>query len=79
MDPAMDRPKFLFDEDVSRVLAHALRSHEPAMDIVCVGEPAAPKKETPDPELLDIAEATSRILVSNDKKTMRRHLIDHFA
>ena len=75
----MANPRFLFDECVSRILVKALRKREPKIDIVCVGQSGGPSKKTPDPDLLVIAEAQRRLLVSNDRSTMPVAITDHFA
>jgi hypothetical protein len=75
----MSRICFLADEDVSHDLIKALRSLEPTLDILAVGEPGAPAKRTPDPALLLFAEASGRTLLSGDRSTMTRHLGNHFA
>ena len=74
----MANPRFLFDEHVWPVLAQALWQHEPAIDIVFVGDPGAPARGTLDPDLLIAADAMGRILVTQDKNSMPGHLTDHF-
>jgi hypothetical protein len=59
----MSRICFLADEDVSHDLIKALRSLEPTLDILAVGEPGAPAKRTLDPDLLLFAEASGRTLL----------------
>lgn len=49
------------------------------MDLIWVGQAGAPPLRTPDPGLLLAAEAAGRLLVSKDKRTMPKHLADHFA
>jgi hypothetical protein len=44
-----------------------------------VGDPGAPPRETPDPDLLLAAQALGRVLLTNDRSTMPQHLVDHFA
>ncbi len=73
----MASPKFFFDQDVPRQLTQAIRLHEPAVDILCVGEPGATPFGTPDPQNLLAAETMERILLTRDKKTMPGHLQDH--
>jgi hypothetical protein len=75
----MASPRFLFDEDVRRGLAAALRGREPTIDIVSVGGPGAPPKKTLDPDLLIAAEGLHRLLVTRDRKTMRGHVAAHCA
>ena len=75
----MSRCRFLFDEDVSLALTKALRQEQPAIDILHVGEAGAPPKRTPDSDLLVFAEATSRGLITRDRRTMPGHIADHLA
>ena len=70
--------RFLVDECVNRDIIAYLRNIEPAMDFLVVGEPAAPPKGTPDPDLLRVAEMLGRVMISGDRSTMSRHLVDHF-
>jgi hypothetical protein len=66
----MNPLRFLCDEDVSHDVIAFLRSAEPAMDILAVGEAGAPPKQTPDPVVLSRPVALRRALVSGDRKTM---------
>jgi hypothetical protein len=70
--------RFLVDEDVRLDIVKALRTAEPAMDILVVGEPGAPPKGTLDPDLLLTAENLGRALISGDRGSMPGHLADHF-
>jgi hypothetical protein len=71
--------RFLADECVPAELVSALRLHEPNMDVLAVGEAGAPRRGTLDPDLLLVAEAMGRTLISRDRRTMPGHLADHFA
>jgi hypothetical protein len=75
----MNSPRFLVDEDVPAELVKALRASAPNLEILQVGELGAPPKQTPDPALLLIADATGRVLLTKDRSTMPQHLSDHFA
>lgn len=74
----MPRPRFLFDANVPGPLTQALRQHQPTMDILCSGEPGAPAMRAPDPDLLLTAEALQRLLLTGDRKSMPRHLQNHY-
>jgi hypothetical protein len=52
---------------------------EPAMDILRVGDPGAPRLGTRDPDLLRAAETLGRVLITMDRKSMPNHLVNHFA
>jgi hypothetical protein len=56
--------RLLFDEHVPDPLAEALNQAEPALDLICVGDGRAPQKGTKDPELLKMAEAERRAVVT---------------
>jgi hypothetical protein len=75
----MVSPRFLFDENVSRILSKALRAQDGTIDIVCVGEVGGPPKGTLDPELLEMAETDKRFVVSDDRNTMPQHVLEHLA
>ena len=70
---------FLMDEDIWPVLAKYLQKKQPLLDIIYVGGPGAPAKETLDPDLLRIAEAECRALITRDENTMPEHAADHVA
>jgi len=70
--------RFLFDECTWPALIDGLRLQEPGIDILRIGDAGAPPPHTPDPDLLLAAEAMGRAMVSNDKSSMPRHLVDHF-
>jgi hypothetical protein len=48
-----------------------------AFDVVRVGDPPDLPLGSPDPDVLICAENQGRILLSEDRKTMGRHLADH--
>ena len=75
----MSALKFLFDEDTNKALTKALRQLEPSMDVLRVGESGAPATGTLDPDLLIVAHAMQRCLLSGDRSTMPVHLAAHFA
>jgi hypothetical protein len=56
----------------------ALRQLAPAIDVLRVGDPGAPPLGTKDADLLIAAESLGRVLVTNDRQTMPRHLVNHF-
>lgn len=74
----MSQLSFLLDEDTSGALLHTLRNNRPAPDVLRIGEPSAPPRGTKDPQVLFAAEAAGRCLISRDRRSMRRHLRDHF-
>lgn len=75
----MSLMRFLLDEDTWPVLAQDLQKKQPLLDIVYVAGPGGPPKSTPDPDLLVIAEAQGRAIITRDKGTMPGHAADHVA
>ena len=73
----MSSLRFLLDEDVNQDLIPALRSAEPAMDVLVVGQPGVPPKGTRDPGLLLAAETLGRTLISGARSTMTDHMKAH--
>jgi hypothetical protein len=73
----MSSPRFLLDENVPPYLGMALRRREPVIDVLRVGDPAAPPLGTLDPDLLLAGETLGRTLVTFDRKTMSEHLQAH--
>lgn len=72
-------PRFLLDEHLGGPLWRAIdrynaRSDRLAIDAYRVGEPPAPPRGTPDPDLLEWAGAHGCILVTRDRATMPAHL-----
>lgn len=70
--------RFLADECFSHDLLDYLRVIEPGIDILAVNEPGAPRKGTLDADLIRAAFILGRVLVSNDRSTLLRHLVAHF-
>ena len=48
------------------------------LDILRVGEPNAPPLGTLDPEVLDYLELSQSLLVTNNRRSMPKHLKDHW-
>ena len=63
--------RFLADEDIDADLVHALRSREPAIDILDVK--TAGLREANDAALLELASEQGRIVITYDRNTMVRH------
>jgi len=75
----MSAPGFLFDENLSRVIAIQLRRLKPGMSVFTVGEAEAPAKGTPDPQILCWVEEHHCLLVTNNRTSMPGHLRDQLA
>jgi hypothetical protein len=71
--------RILLDENFPRVYHATLRRLDPELSVWIVGDPGAPPKGTPDAELLRWCEDQDALLVTNDRRTMPRHLAEHLA
>jgi hypothetical protein len=75
--------RFLIDENMPGAVERAILRHNRqgiyVIDMMKVGDAAAPPKGTHDPELLMWLEGAGRILVSYDKKTLLMHFGNHLA
>jgi hypothetical protein len=67
----MARPKFIADADLNEKIVAAVVRREPAIDFLNASDGGT--RGLSDPEVLALAAATGRILVSHDRKTMLRH------
>lgn len=75
----MNEIRYLLDENVNAVLRTELLKRESKLIVWKIGDPGVPPKGTPDPEILIWCEENSFILVTNNRKTMPKHLKDHLA
>ncbi len=73
----MSEVKYLLDEHIASFYRRELLKRDPTITVWRVGATGAPPLETPDPELLRWCERHSFILVTNNRKTMPKHLRDH--
>src|SRR5262249_32670542 len=71
--------KYLLDENVDLEYRFQLIRHNPTLTVWAVNDPGAPAKETPDPDILRWCEEHDFILVTNNRRSMPRHLADHLA
>ncbi|HEX9988590.1 MAG TPA: DUF5615 family PIN-like protein [Chloroflexia bacterium] len=71
--------KFLLDENVDDRLRAALHQHGRDVVVWTVGDPVAPPKMTPDPDILLWCEAYEFALVTNNRASMPVHLKAHLA
>lgn len=75
----MKNIRFLLDENVNPILRNAILSREPEITIWKIGDPGTPIRGTPDPEILRWREDNSFILVTNNRKSIPRHLSEHLS
>ena len=71
--------KYLIDENVDPTYTNQLRRLNPDLFVIAVGDITAPPKGTLDPEILLWCEYHDCILVTNNRKSMPVHLVDHIA
>jgi hypothetical protein len=71
--------RLLIDEDLAPDYVTELLRYNPAVDVVRVGMPSAPKSGTLDPDILLYCEQELRALVTENRSTMPEHEQAHFA
>lgn len=69
--------KYLLDENVDPIYKVGLSKIESDLIVWAVGEPHSPPRGTLDPEILLWCEEYNFILVTNNRKSMPVHLVDH--
>ncbi len=67
------RPRFLLDEHLRRVIQEQL----PEIHVRLIGDEGVPPLGTSDPDILTWIEHNNYILITNNRTTMPRHLIEH--
>ncbi|HBL12939.1 MAG TPA: hypothetical protein DD379_16395 [Cyanobacteria bacterium UBA11162] len=70
--------RFLIDENLPPKLKTAVLRLNPAIDILRVGDPNAPPLGTLDPDILYYLELSQRLLVTDNRKSIPRHLQEHW-
>ncbi len=73
----MSSIRFLLDEHVEPALRAQLIRHEPKLTVWIVGDPGAPARGTPDPDILRWCEANGFFLVTRNRASMPVHLQAH--
>ena len=71
--------RFLLDENLSKQIKIATLRLNPAIDILCVGDPDAPPFGTLDSDILRYLEVSQRLLITDNRKSMPGHLQSHWA
>ncbi|HAC65109.1 MAG TPA: hypothetical protein DCF68_16660 [Cyanothece sp. UBA12306] len=69
--------KYLIDENVDPAYPTQIRSKQPELSILVIGEPLTPTKGTKDPEILCWCEEYGFVLVTNNRRSMPGHLKEH--
>ena len=73
----MNDIRYLLDENVDPLFRVELLRREPNLIVWKVGDPGAPPGGTSDPVILQWCEENQFILVTNNRRSMTRHLRDH--
>ena len=71
--------KYLLDENINPLYLDQLRRRRPDLSFRAVGEINTPAKGTLDPDILLWCEEHDYILVTNNRRSMPVHLLDHLA
>ncbi len=71
--------QYLLDEHVDVLFRSELLKREQNLAVWKIGDIGAPPAGTLDPEILIWCEEHAFILVTNNRKTMSNHLLDHLA
>lgn len=71
--------KFLMDEHIPPLYRMQLRRREPSLTVWAVGDVGAPTRGTLDPDILRWCETNDFLLITNNRKSMPRHVADHIA
>ncbi len=69
--------RYLLDENLSQEWRSQLLRYQPDLMVWLIGDPLAPVQGTLDPEILVWCEAHHFLLVTNNRRSMPRHLADH--
>jgi hypothetical protein len=75
----MSPPRFLLDEHLPPSVADELRRRGPGLQAFAIGQPGAPAKGTPDPDLLAWVKQNDYLLITNNRASMPTHLNAHLA
>lgn len=71
--------KYLLDEHISPIYRTQLVRRNPELIVRIIGDPDVPDKGTLDPEILIWCEANHFIIVTNNRKSMPKHLADRLS
>ncbi len=70
---------YLLDEHIPPAYQTQLLYHEPSLIILAIADEGAPVRGTSDPEILHWCERNRFNLITNNRKSMPRHLDAHLA
>ena len=75
----MSKISFLVDENTTHAIADQLRRLQPDITILNVGDYLSPSFGVLDPDILCWLEKEGYCLITNNRRTMPKHLKDHLA
>lgn len=70
--------RFLLDENLSPKLKPALKRLDSQIDVIRVGDVGAPPLTERDPLILEHLTRSGRLLITDNRRTIPTHLIDHY-
>lgn len=73
----MSRFRYLLDEDTPHAIRDQLLRHAPEMEILAVGDAAAPSLGASDFEILRWVDREGYVLVSRNRRTLPQHLQEY--
>jgi hypothetical protein len=71
--------RYLLDEHIDPALRTQMLRTAPDLEVWIIGDPGAPPRGTLDPDILIWCEDNDFVLVTNNRRSMPRHLNDHLA
>ena len=71
--------RYLLDENLSPEWRIQILRNQPELTVWRIGDPLTPAQGTLDPEVLIWCEEHHFLLITNDRRSMPRHLADHLA
>ena len=71
--------RFLIDENLDPLYKAQLLHKGSNIFVYAIGDPGTPPKGTLDPDILDWCEENDFVLITNNRKSMPTHLVEHLA
>jgi hypothetical protein len=71
--------RYLLDEHIDPAYRIQLLHANPNLEAWIIGDPGTPPRGTLDPDILVWCEENDFVLITNNRKSMPRHLNDHLA
>lgn len=71
--------RYLLDEHIEPAIRTQILRTAPDLEVWIIGDPGAPLRGTLDPDILIWYEDNDFVLITNNRRSMPRHLTDHLA